>query len=122
MYQLVIGCLVLSGSAVALDQLYFNPSVAALLSIGFQSIMVSFLALMIWFWLINQYLASRIGVLSFMTPVIGVIMGAWLLGETLTTSFIVGSICVLLGVVLVSAYGMIMSAYDKRKSKLSIQS
>jgi drug/metabolite transporter (DMT)-like permease len=49
-------------------------------------------------------------------------MGAWLLGETLTTSFIVGSICVLLGVVLVSAYGMIMSAYDKRKSKLSIQS
>jgi drug/metabolite transporter (DMT)-like permease len=119
LYQLVMGTVLMLATAFILGQTYFNPSTEALISLGFQSIMVSFVAFMIWFWLLNRYLASRIGVLSFMTPIIGVVLGAWLLDEPITDHFVLGSACVLCGVVLVSAYGLISQRVGRLKSKVS---
>jgi drug/metabolite transporter (DMT)-like permease len=119
LYQLVMGTVLMLVTAFILGQTYFNPSTEALISLGFQSIMVSFVAFMIWFWLLNRYLASRIGVLSFMTPIIGVVLGAWLLDEPITDHFVLGSACVLCGVVLVSAYGLISQRVGRLKSKVS---
>ena len=47
-------------------------------------------------------LASRLGVLSFLTPLLGVGLGAGLLGESLAPGFLAGAALVLVGVVLVS--------------------
>jgi drug/metabolite transporter (DMT)-like permease len=121
LYQLVMGAVVLFIAACLMGQTYFNPSPEALISLGFQSIMVSFVALIIWFWLLNRYLASRIGVLSFMTPIIGVVLGAWLLDEPITDHFILGSVCVLAGVVLVSAYGLIVQRLKFRGLKKAVK-
>lgn len=102
LYQLVMAFVLLSLAALATDQLGFKPSSVALASIAFQSVFVAFLAFLTWFWLLRHYHASPIGVMSFMTPVFGVLLGAWLLSEPLEPGFLVGSVLVIAGVVLVS--------------------
>jgi drug/metabolite transporter (DMT)-like permease len=71
----------------------------------FQAVVVSFASFLAWFWLLRRYLASRLGVFSFLTPVFGVVLGIWLLDEPLEPGFIVGSVLVLAGILLVSAHG-----------------
>lgn len=58
---------------------------------------------MTWFWLLRRYLASNLAVFSFITPLFGVTFGVLLLGEPLSLNFILGAVCVLLGVTMVSA-------------------
>lgn len=111
LYQLVVAFVLLLISAAALDQWVFNPTPLALLSLGFQSIIVSFAAFLIWFWLLRHYLASRIGVLSFMTPLLGVALGAWLLNEPVESGFLFGALLVIAGIVLVSGDGWLRQKF-----------
>ena len=67
-------------------------------------LVISFASFLTWFWLLRRYLASRLGVLSFMSPMFWVILGVWLLGEPLVASFVVGSALVLAGIGLVSGH------------------
>ncbi|WP_375056061.1 DMT family transporter [Zobellella sp. DQSA1] len=105
LYQLVTAFVLLLASAVALDQLHFSPTPRALAGLAFQSVVVCFAAFLIWFWLLRHYLASRVVVLSFMTPLFGVALGAWLLREPLEPEFLAGAWMVIAGVVLVSGEG-----------------
>jgi drug/metabolite transporter (DMT)-like permease len=105
LYQLLAAFVLLLLSALLLDQLAFNPTPLALASLGFQAVVVSFVSFLIWFWLLRHYLASRIGVLSFMTPLFGVGLGAWLLHEPIEPGFLLGAVLVLTGITLVSGHG-----------------
>ncbi|MNU00293.1 EamA-like transporter family protein [compost metagenome] len=67
--------------------------------------LVSFVAFLTWFWLLRRYLASRLGVFSFMTPLFGVVFGVWLLDERIDVFFVGGGVLVLLGITMVSADG-----------------
>lgn len=49
---------------------------------------------------IDRYRSADIGALILMTPIFGV-AGAWILGDEMTTSFIIGAVMVLVGIVLV---------------------
>ena len=79
-----------------------NPSPTIWASLLFHSVIVSFGSFLLWFWLLRKYLASQLGVFSFMTPLFGIVLGAWLLNESIETSFVVGAVPVMLGIVLVS--------------------
>ncbi|MFX8624823.1 EamA family transporter, partial [Acinetobacter baumannii] len=57
---------------------------------------------LLWFWLLRNYLASRLGVFSFLTPLFGVLFSVLLLNEKLEIKFIFGSILVLSGIVVMS--------------------
>jgi drug/metabolite transporter (DMT)-like permease len=70
-------------------------------------VVISFASYLAWFWLLRRYLASRISVLSFMTPLFGVTFGVLLLGEPLTPAFGGGAVLVLLGITLVSGAGLV---------------
>ncbi|MCK0162337.1 DMT family transporter [Marinobacter sp. S6332] len=107
LYQLLMACFLLSIAAYATDQLGFVPSTVAISSIVFQAVFVAFLAFLIWFWLLRNYHASPIGIMSFMTPIFGVLLGAWLLSEPLEPSFLAGSALVIAGVILVSGENLI---------------
>ena len=72
-------------------------------SVLFQALVVSFFSYLTWFWLLRKYLASNLAVFSFVTPIFGVTFGVLLLDEPLSLNFILGAVCVLLGIVLVSA-------------------
>ena len=67
---------------------------------------ISFASYLAWFWLLRRYLASRIAVFSFMTPLFGVTFGVLLLGEPVTPSFGGGALLVLAGITVVSLAGM----------------
>ena len=105
LYQLVGGFVLLMLAAITLGQTGFRPTPLAWGSLIFQSLVVSFASYLVWFWLLKHYLASRLGVFSFLTPLFGMVFGVWLLDEPLEPSFIAGTVLVLGGVALVSGYG-----------------
>jgi drug/metabolite transporter (DMT)-like permease len=106
-YQLVIGfgvLLVLAAVTGQAGRVAFTP--IAWGSVLFQGVVISFASYLAWFWLLRRYLASRISVFSFMTPLFGVTFGVLLLGEPITPSFGGGALLVLAGITVVSLAGM----------------
>ncbi len=104
LYQLVVSFPILVVVAVASGQTRFNPTPLVWASLSLQVVVVSFGSFLLWFSLLRRYLASRLGVFSFLTPLLGVVLGAWLLDEPIEPAFALGALPVLLGIVLVSAH------------------
>jgi drug/metabolite transporter (DMT)-like permease len=103
LYQLLGGFLALLAVAVATGTsgpIAMTPIAWA--SLLFQGVVVSFASYLTWFWLLRRYLASRLSVFTFMTPIFGVAMGVAVLGEPLTPTFAGGALLVLAGILLVS--------------------
>jgi len=107
LYQLVAACVLLVLAALALGQTDVHPTPLLWASLAFQAIGVSFVSFLVWFWLLRRYLASRLSVFSFLTPVFGMAFGVWLLNEPLEPSFVAGAALVLAGVLLVSSDGLV---------------
>jgi drug/metabolite transporter (DMT)-like permease len=105
LYQLVAAFVMLLGAACATGQAHFTPTPTIWASLLFHSVVVSFASFLLWFWLLRKYLASRLGVFSFMTPLFGMVLGAWWLQEPIEARFLIGAVPVLLGIVLVSGGG-----------------
>jgi len=110
LYQLTGAFTLLMPAAWLSGQTHFAATPAAWAHLGFQSLIVSFASFLVWCWLLRRYLASRLGVFSFLTPVFGIVLGIWLLNEPLESSFILGSDLVLAGIVLVSGEGLLRRA------------
>lgn len=103
LYQLATGFVLLLGVAVATG----HGAPAALPpvawgSLVFQGVVVSFASYLTWFWLLRRYLASRLSVFSFLTPIFGVSFGVAVLGDPVTPSFAAGAALVLAGIAVVS--------------------
>ena len=69
----------------------------------YQCAVIAFASFLTWFWLLRHYLAARISVLSFLTPLFGVLAGVLLLGEPLTLSFAAAAALVGAGIYLVNS-------------------
>jgi drug/metabolite transporter (DMT)-like permease len=104
LYQLVSAFVVLVCAAILMGQAHIDPSLALIANLAFQGVLVSFFSFLVWFWLLTKYLASQLGVFSFLTPLFGVVLGWLLLHEPVSRQFLVGSVTVLAGIVLVSGY------------------
>ncbi len=102
LYQLLgaVGLLLPAALLTCQWRAEFTPAVWA--HLGFQSLVVSFASFLAWFWLLRRYLASQLGVFSFLTPLFGVLLGAGLLGEPLDAAFVAGGAFVLAGIARVS--------------------
>jgi drug/metabolite transporter (DMT)-like permease len=114
MYQLIGAFVLLLAAAWGTGQagVNFTPQVWG--SLAFHSVVVSFASFLVWFWLLRTYLANRLGVFSFMTPLFGVLLGAWWLSEPLEPSFLLGAIPVLAGIVLVSGGDWVAQLLSKK--------
>ncbi|MEG2029495.1 MAG: DMT family transporter [Janthinobacterium sp.] len=117
LYQLTAGCVLLLGAAAMLGQLAFTATPLVIGNLAFQSVIVSFASLLAWFHLLRRYLASRLGIFSFLTPLFGVLLGAVLLDEHVSTAFLLGAALVLAGIVLVSACGTLSVLFAARKKQ-----
>ncbi len=71
-------------------------------SLAYQSIVVAFGTYLAWFWLLTRYLAARLSVLSFLTPLFGVLCGVLFLSEPLSGTFALAALLVGAGIVLVN--------------------
>ncbi|WMR30580.1 DMT family transporter [Metapseudomonas otitidis] len=114
-YQLGVAGVVLLAVAAATGRLGLVPSDRALLSLGFQVVVVALISYLGWFWLLRRYLASRLSMLSFMTPLFGVGFGVLVLGEPLDSSFIRGGLLVLGGLLLVTGAELLRDYLARRR-------
>lgn len=102
-YQLGISALVLPLASIAAGESgvsALTPMVAACLI--YQGLIVAFASYLAWFWLLTRYLAGRLAVFSFLTPLFGVAFGVIFLAEPLSAAFIGAALLVGAGIVLVN--------------------
>ena len=71
-------------------------------SILWQGVVITFATFLVWFWLLRRYLAGRLAVLTFVTPLFGVAAGVLILGEPLTGRLLWGALAVGGGILLVN--------------------
>lgn len=116
LYQLVAAAVLLLPAAMLMGQAEIRPTALAWGNLAFQAVVVSFASFLLWFWLLKKYLASQLGVFSFLTPMFGVAFGVWLLGEPLEPRFVAGAGLVLAGIVLVSGHAWLTQALLRRKT------
>lgn len=108
LYQLVGAFALLLPVALAAGQAgQVSMTGVAWASLLFQGIVVSFASYLAWFWLLRRYLASSLSVFSFMTPVFGVSAGILVLRERAGGAFVLGALLVLVGILIVSAPGLL---------------
>jgi drug/metabolite transporter (DMT)-like permease len=103
LYQVGTATLVLWMFASATHQDRVAFSQAAILSVAFQTVAISISSYLIWFWMLRHYLTSRLMLVSFLTPLFGVMFGAGLLGDRVDMNFGIGSFLVLVGILVVNA-------------------
>lgn len=101
-YQLAGAFVILFAAAAVTGQTAIRPTPLLLAGLAFQSVVVAFASFLVWFWMLRRYLASRLGVLAFMTPLFGVLFGAALLDEAIEPGFLSGFLLVFAGILLVS--------------------
>ena len=102
-YQIGWAAIVLPIASVAMGEpgvIAWTP--LAIASIAYQGILAGFATLLVWFWLLRHYLVARIGVLSFLTPMFGVLCGVVFLDEPLSGTFGLAALLVGAGIVLVN--------------------
>ncbi|MER1967300.1 DMT family transporter [Castellaniella sp. GW247-6E4] len=109
LYQLIGAALILVAAAAISDQAAIRSTPLVVASMLYQTLLMAFGSLLVWFWLLRTYLASRLGVLSFMTPLFGVAFGVWLLDEPLDAGFVIGAILVMTGILMVSGHEWLRS-------------
>lgn len=115
LYHLAGGALFLTPLALLTGQASFIATPFSLGSMFFQTVLVAFMCFMIWTWLLRNYLAAPLGVLSFMTPLFGVVFAVLLLGEPLNPGFVGGSLLVLAGMLMVSGYKWFTQILHRRR-------
>ena len=109
LYQLAGGFALLLVASLALRAGPTTLTPASVASLLFQAIVVSFASYLTWFWLLRRYLATRLSVFSFMTPIFGVAFGVIVLGDPVTPAFGAGAALVLAGITSVSGTGLLRS-------------
>lgn len=105
-YQLGVAGLSMPATSVLLGEpgvMALTPLVIA--SLAYQSVIVAFASYLAWFWLLTRYLAARLSVFTFLTPLFGVFAGVLLLSEPLRAALMVGVALVGAGIYLVNRPG-----------------
>ena len=108
LYQLATSAALLLPLSALVGEPGINMAVltpAVLLAMAYQAVIVAFASYLIWFWLLTRYLANRLMVFSFLTPLFGVAFGVLLLNESLTLTFGLAALLVVAGIALVNAPG-----------------
>lgn len=112
-YQLFMAGVFLIPMSFITGQAQVNWTALSIGSLIFHTVFISFASYLIWFWLLKKYLASRLGVFSFLTPIFGMIFGILLLDEHVEINFVIGTVLVMCGVLMVSLHTWIASQFAK---------
>ena len=102
-YQLGISALALPLASLAAGEpgiMALTPKVVA--SLAYQGVIVAFASYLAWFWLLTRYLAGRLAVFSFLTPLFGVAFGVMFLSEPVSSAFLGAALLVGAGIALVN--------------------
>jgi drug/metabolite transporter (DMT)-like permease len=102
LYQVSVATVVLFAYSWVTGQTHVVPTTPAILVMLFQTLFISILSYLLWFWLLRHYFTSRLMLLSLMTPLFGVLFGALLLQDRIEPRFALGAMLVLGGILIVN--------------------
>ena len=104
LYQLAVSAVMALPLSLLIGEAGISaPTPAVMLGMLYQIVIVAFASYLTWFWLLTRYLANRLAVFSFLTPLFGVLFGVVLLGERMSAQFGIAALLVVAGIVLVNA-------------------
>lgn len=101
-YQVLISAVVLLAVAPLFGPLIRNPTPIHYAAMAFQIVAIATFAFIFWLWLMSIYPASGVASFSFLSPVLSVLMGWFLLGEKISVSIIGALILVVVGIALIN--------------------
>ena len=105
-YQLAVSALVLPIASFVLGEKgVTGVNGLVLASLAYQGVIVAFASYLAWFWLLRHYLAARLSVLSFLTPLFGMLSGVVFLSEPLSAHFASAALLIAAGIALVNLRG-----------------
>lgn len=113
-YQLLGGGVVAWPVVILADYGSWQTSAMLVTLTFYQTVIVCFASYLVWFWLLQRYLASRLGVISLLTPVLAVLLGALMLGEELTVQFLASTLLIVAGIA-----AMMLSDIRSRRAKIA---
>jgi drug/metabolite transporter (DMT)-like permease len=103
LYQLAgSGVLLLAAGLLTGESWPASLSTPVTLSLAFQIVVICFASYLTWFWLIRHYPATQLSSFTLLTPIAGLLAGAFWLGETVTLRLLVALATVSLGIWLVN--------------------
>ncbi|MNN44326.1 EamA-like transporter family protein [compost metagenome] len=105
-YQMVGAVILLGPIAWIAGHTDLTLTPLAIASLSFQTLVVSFGSYLIWFWMLRRYLAARMGGMSLLTPLFGVLLGSLLLGEQTSARFLLGAAATVVGLVMINIRGV----------------
>ncbi len=103
LYQLAVSGVMLMAAAIVSGQAAsMTMTPLGWGSLLYQTVLIAFASYLAWFWMLRRYLASRLSVFSFLTPLFSVAFGVLLLSESVSLQFAAGAALILCGIVLVN--------------------
>lgn len=83
LFQLIVSGVVLLALAPLMGDLFRDPQPLHWWGLAFQAVCVASLGFLLWFWLLKIYRANGVASFAFLSPVLAVLFGWVLLGETI---------------------------------------
>jgi drug/metabolite transporter (DMT)-like permease len=103
LYQLVVSAAVMFPLSWLVGERGIGVlSAPTLWAMAYQIVIVAFISYLAWFWLLTRYLAGRLLVFSFLTPLFGVGFGMLLMHDQPSLHFLAAAAMVVGGIVLVN--------------------
>jgi drug/metabolite transporter (DMT)-like permease len=92
-------------SAVFENDFNYRFDAAVVLGVLYQGVVIAGFCFILWTTLLRRYMASRLGVFHFVTPVFGVLFSNLLLGEPISYGIIASMVLVGIGIAVVNSEG-----------------
>jgi len=103
LYQLGVSAVVLLPASWLLGEKGVSAvNGPVLASLAYQALIVAFGSYLAWFWLLTRYLAARLSILTFLTPLFGMLFGVVFLSEPLSAYFALAALLLAAGIALVN--------------------
>ncbi len=86
------------------DLIRARPGALSIGAIIYQGLFIGTLCFTVWTWLIRHYSASRVAIFGFISPLVGVLLSALVLGEPLTTALLLSAGLVAVGIIIANLW------------------
>ncbi|MFT4098073.1 MAG: DMT family transporter [Rhodoblastus sp.] len=103
LYQLVVSIFVLGAFALWRGEAFpTHVSLKSGLAFAYQTIWIVSVTFAVWFWMVQNYRAGELSAFTFLTPVVGVAAGHFILGDEITPGFAMAVALVAVGILMVN--------------------
>jgi drug/metabolite transporter (DMT)-like permease len=106
-FQMGLGTLFLLSSGFLFERISdFKVTYKSIGALFYLSLVGSAFAFMAYYWLMKKMEVTKLSLIAFITPLVALILGWLVLGETISGYLISGTVLVIIGIWLVSRYGI----------------